>query len=279
MKLGGSIVSRFESAEQWGQNLERARFSAATCPIAYDAPDRVVADMLAEAVKRSVVIAEVGIWRNTLSPDRATREKALAFAKGQLAFADQIGAACCVNIAGSAGEVWDGAYTENYSSQTYDAIVRMIRDIIDTVRPKRTYFTIEPMPWMVPDGPDEYLKLLNDVDRERFAVHMDFVNMINSIKRSIFAEDFIEECFSKLSPWIKSCHIKDIIQENTFTTVIRETAPGKGKLDYERILLSIHKHLPDTIPVLLEHMSSDEEYALAYDYIVHIAKNAGVHYR
>ena len=87
--------------------------------------------------------------------------------------------------------------------------VQTIREIIDAVNPKNTYFTIEPMPWMIPDGPDEYLRLLESVDRDRFAVHMDVFNWMTSPRRYFFNEEFIDECFSKLGKLVKSCHLKE----------------------------------------------------------------------
>ncbi len=279
MKLGGSIAARFESAAQWGELLKRSRFAAVTCPVTHDAADGVVADVLAEAGRLGVVIAEVGVWKNPLAPDVSEREASLAFAKAQLRFADEIGAPCCVNIVGSRGARWDGAYADNYSEETYRAIITSIRDIIDSVRPEQTFYTIEPMPWMVPDGPDEYLRLIRDVDRERFAVHMDFVNMINSPRRFLFSSDFIRECFQKLSPYIKSCHAKDVLLEQPFTSMLREVAPGKGALDYAEVLRLADKHLPADMPFLLEHMETDAEYLEAYDYVANIAKGVGIQIR
>ena len=276
MKLGGSIAAVFTTAGQWGEQLGKARFAAVTCPVTHDAPGATVAEVLAEAKRRNVTIAVVGVWRNPLSPDAGERAANLQFAKNQLAFADEIGANCCVNIVGARGAVWDGAYRDNYSEPAYAEIVRSIREIIDAARPKRTFFTIEPMPWMLPDGPDEYLRLLQDVDRERFAVHMDFVNMINSAKRGLFAEDFIEECFEKLGPRVKSTHIKDVLMEPAFTLVMRELAPGKGGLDYARVLRTIDRFLPKDAPVLLEHMQTDAEYAQAYDHLAGIAAREGL---
>ena len=276
MKLGGSIAAPFVTAAAWGSCLEKAQFAATTCPVDSGTAESTAAAVLAEAKRRGVTIAEVGVWRNPLAPEVKEREAALAFAKGQLALADEIGANCCVNIVGSRGARWDGAYRDNYSEETYGLIVRSIREILDAVRPKRTFYTIEPMPWMVPDGPDEYLRLIQDVDRERFAVHMDFANMINSARRCLFAEEFIEECFEKLGPWIKSCHIKDVRLEEPFTTVIREAAPGKGRLDYARVLRIIDRYLPKDAPVLLEHMQTDGEYAEAYAYVAGIAEREGI---
>jgi len=276
MRLGGSVAAPFVTAEQWGKSIQKARYAATSCPVAHDAPDRTVAAVTAEAKRRGVLIAEVGVWRNTLSPDSKEREASLTFAKNQLAFADEIGANCCVNIVGARGARWDGAYRDNYSEQAYSEIVRSIREIIDAVRPARTFYTIEPMPWMVPDGPDEYLRLVRDVDRERFAVHMDFVNMINSAKRVLFAEEFIEECFGKLGPMVKSCHIKDVLLEEPLTLMIREVPPGKGRLNFSRVLRFIDQYVSRDIPVLLEHIQTDSEYARAYDHLATIAKQEGI---
>ena len=276
MKLGGSIAAPFEGAERWGELLKRSRFAAVTCPVNCEAPEATVAGVLWEAQRLGVTIAEVGVWKNPLSPDAVERAAALKYAKGQLAFADEIGVPCCVNIVGSRGARWDGAYPDNYSEETYRAIVASIRDIIDSVRPKRAFYTIEPMPWMAPDGPDEYLQLIRDVDREQFAVHLDFVNMISSARRFLFAEDFIEECFEKLGPFTKSCHAKDVRLEQPFTTMLREVAPGDGALDYAKVLRAADRLMPADMPFLLEHMQTDGEYAVAYEFVARVAAEAGV---
>jgi hypothetical protein len=50
--------------------------------------------------------------------------------------------------------------------------------------------------------------------------------MINSPRRWAFRDAFIEECFAKLGPHIKSVHGKDAYMEHAYSTVIRETMPG-----------------------------------------------------
>ena len=64
-----------------------------------------------------------------------------------------------------------------------------IQNIIDEADPQNTFYTIEPMPWMYPMGPDEYVKLIEDVDRKHFAVHMDVFNWIISPERYFYHED------------------------------------------------------------------------------------------
>jgi sugar phosphate isomerase/epimerase len=133
------------------------------------------------------------------------------------------------------------------------------------------------MPWMVPDGPDEYLQLIRDVDRPQFAAHMDFVNMINSPRRALAAEEFIEECFRKLGPYIKSTHIKDSrMHPMNLTALLEECSPGEGSLDFAKILKILDDSLPADAPVLLEHMTTFEEYEKAYNYLAGIAGENGI---
>jgi sugar phosphate isomerase/epimerase len=212
--------------------------------------------VLGEAGRLGVTIAEVGVWKNPLAPDANERAAALKFAKDQLAFADAIGVPCCVNIVGSRGARWDGAYADNYSDETYRAIVSSIRDIIDAVKPTRAFYTIEPMPWWCPMV-RRVLALIGTWTGSASRA-LDFVNMISSAKRFLFAGDFIEECFEKLGPFIKSCHAKDVRLEQPFTTMLREVAPGEGHLDFARVLRAADRLMPKDMPFLLEHMQTDE---------------------
>ena len=45
----------------------------------------------------NVTIAEVGIWRNLITPDDGVRKANLAFAAEKLAVADAVGARCAVS--------------------------------------------------------------------------------------------------------------------------------------------------------------------------------------
>ena len=278
MRLGGTVSGAFRTPAEWEKLLVASKFRAVTAPFnAYTAPD-VIVQYCEIAKKHDVVLAEVGVWKNVFDPDPVKAEEAMAFAKRQLALADELGIACCVNIAGTSGSAgWDGADPSNYTKETYDRIVSSMREIIDAVQPKRAYYCLEPMPWMVPDGPDEYLQLIRDVDRPMFAAHMDFVNMINNPRRHLCANAFIEECFAKLGPYIKSTHLKDSHMDRMqLTTVLTECSPGEGELDFKEILRIIDRHLPKDGPVLLEHMSTFEEYDRAYKVVAAAAEEAGV---
>jgi len=278
MRLGGTIVGPWDSPEQWEQLLVQSRFRAVTAPFNCRTPRDEVRAYMEIARRRDVTVAENGVWKNPFDPDPEAAAEALAYARGQLALADELGIACCVNIVGTASRAgWDAADRSNFTPGTYARVVDSIRGIIDSVRPKRAFYCIEPMPWMVPDSPDAYLQLLRDVDRPQFGAHMDFVNMINCPRRFLDAENFVEECFSKLAAHIRSTHIKDIRMPPTrLTTVLEEVSPGEGALDYAEVLRTMARWLPPEAPVLLEHMTTDAEYRAAYDYVAAKAAEAGV---
>ncbi len=278
MLLGGTVTGAYKSPTEWERLLIASRFKAVTAPFNCFTPREEI-DQYCEVIRRNgVKIAEIGVWKNLLDPDKAAAKENKAYAKAQLALADELAIPCCVNIAGTAGPAgWDAADPSNYSPDIYDRIIIDVREIIDEVQPRRAYYTLEPMPWMIPDSPDVYLQLIRDVDRPQFAAHMDFVNMICSPRRYLKSSQFIEECFAKLGPYIKSTHIKDSRMDlNRLTSFFSECNPGEGGLDYREVLRVIDRYLPKDAPVLLEHMHSFEEYAAAYDYVAAKAMEAGV---
>lgn len=278
MRLGGPVFVDSMTPERWIAALQANGYGAAYCPVTVedDASTRSAYVRAAEAA--DIVIAEVGAWSNPLSPDPEERARALAHCQAQLALADEVGARCCVNIAGSRGQPWDGPHPQNFTSETFDMIVESVRAIIDAVKPTRTYYTLEPMPWMYPDSADSYLALLRAIDRERFAVHVDLVNVVNSPRRYYDNTSLIREWFSKLGPYIRSCHAKDTLLSTKLTTHLDEVRPGLGNLDYRTLLVEMERVDPE-LTLMIEHLHDPEDYRLSADYIRGIAHEVGVSLR
>jgi sugar phosphate isomerase/epimerase len=275
MRLGAPISEPYHSPEEWIAHLKRLRYRAAYCPIKSDANVQTIAAYVKAAKDADIVIAEVGAWRNNpISPNDEIRRTSIENCQRQLAFADEMGALCCVNVAGARGEVWDYPYEDNLTQDTFDLIVETTREIIDSVKPKRTFYSLEPMPWVFPDSPDSYLELIKAIDREQFAAHLDPVNMINCPRRFFHNGDFLRECFDKLGTHIKSCHAKDIVIGNNLTTHLQEVRPGLGKLDY-KVFLQQMQRLNQDAPFMLEHLPA-EEYPLAAQYVRETARSIGI---
>jgi|KBSMisStandDraft_5_1062788.scaffolds.fasta_scaffold129221_1 sugar phosphate isomerase/epimerase len=224
-----------------------------------------------------VVIAEVGGFGfNMMARDEHERRTALETMCEKLALADEIGALCAVNISGFRGpDAKNRPHPENLNAVGFDLTVENVRHILDTVKPKRAKFTVEAMPWIVPDGPDSYLDLIKAVNRPGFAVHFDPVNIINSPRRHFENGKFLEECFAKIGRWIVSCHGKDTLITGDAITHINEGRPGTGILDWKTFLRGV-ADLPLNPPIMMEHLRTQDEYLQARDYIFAQGRQIGV---
>ncbi len=274
IRLGGPVFGNFTDPAEWVKAVKILRYSAAYCPVQPGASPELIRSFRDEAKKSNILIAEVGAWSNTLDLNDTKRKEAIRENIAALQLADEIGAGCCVNISGARGEIWDGPYAGNYAKETFDLIVETVRYIIDQAKPVNTFYTIEPMPYMLPDSPDTYLELIKAVDRKQFAAHLDPVNMISSPQKYYNNGAFIKDCFTKLGPHIKSIHAKDIIILPKLTLHLNECRPGLGSVDYTVFLQEASK-LKD-IPFMLEHLEKQEDYMLAANYVRKEGEKGGI---
>jgi sugar phosphate isomerase/epimerase len=276
LRLGGPVFEDYEGPDDWVRAVKKLRYNAAYCPLDEDAPDDSVRAYEEAAKKANIVISEVGVWKNAISTDDTKRKAAIELSCKKLDLADRIGARCCVNFAGTRKPgAAHGAHPDNFTDETFDMIVEATRDIIDTVKPTRTFFTWETMPSIFPDSPDSCLQLIKAIDRKASAAHFDPVNLIFTHRRYFGNSAIIRDCFEKLGPLIKSCHGKDIDLREGFPVNLAECQPGKGNLDYATYVREAAK-LPEAPPIMLEHLETAEQYREAADYVFSVAKREGL---
>ncbi len=267
MYLGISSSLQHSSPEEWAAKHKALGLETVNFPVTCDDGEDVFMAYKKAADEVGLTIAEVGVWRNTLAADSVERQQWIDYAVRQLRMADAIGATCCVNVMGTPyGPRWDGGYRENFSRELWDMAVKMIRLIIDTARPKYTKFSIESMPWMIPSSPDEYLHLIEDVDRTEFGTHLDVVNMITTPQRYFYNDEFLRECFEKLHGTIVSCHLKDILLKPEYTFQLQECACGEGTLDINLYAQLANAENPN-MPMIIEHLTTDKEYVASVQYV------------
>lgn len=277
IRFGGPVeVEDVKNPEVWVEAHQKLGYSAAYAPSVTPDETDLIRDFRQAASKANLVIAEVGAWSNPMSLDKQVRDKAMQHCKTQLSLAEALGARCCVNIAGSMGETWDGPHPDFYKDDTFALIVDQVREIIDAVNPKQTSYGLEMMPWMLPDSADSYLALIKAIDRDAFAVHLDPVNIVVSPRIIYNTKGLLDDLFSKLGPKIKSCHAKDITIANNLTLHLDEVRPGLGRLDFAAYLR--HVDSLNDVPLMLEHLPSLEEYKLAADYVRSVAEKSGIEF-
>lgn len=275
MRFGRPLLSTPENAREWVKVLSDLGCRAAYCPVDEKSDDRIVRSYAQAAAKEDIVIAEVGVWDSPLTDDSNKASAALSKCIARLDLAERIGAVCCVNVAGSRGANWMGPDPRNLTDETFDLIVEMVRKVVDAVRPTRTFFTLEAMPWMYPDSAECYLRLLRAIDRRAFAVHYDPVNLVVSPAHYFRSGDYIREFVSRLGPYIRSVHAKDVILKDDLTVRLSECAPGTGGLDYP-VLLRELSGLNPNLPVMLEHLSTEAAYRRAMTFVHRTAASLSV---
>ena len=267
MRFGGIIFKEWRTPQEWADAAREAGYSAVYFPVDYTAADKVIDGYLDAAREADLIICEIGVWNNVLDPHRERREAAIDRAIHQLELAEHVGANCCVNIAGTYHPtLWDGPHKDNFTQRAFDDVVGATQRILDAVKPLHTCYTLEPMPWMLPSTPEQYLSLIQAVDRPGFAAHMDVVNIITSPDLYYRNGEVIEDWFDKLAPYIRSCHAKDIILRDQLTVHLDECRPGTGGLDYRAYLRCVSR-LDDRVCLMLEHMTQEEDYVLATRYL------------
>lgn len=272
IRLGGPLFDKFTNPEEWVKAVKAKGYTAAYCPLEPGASEKWIDIYRKEAAKNDILIAEVGAWGNPISPDETVSKAAMEKCIASLQLADEIEALCCVNISGSRNaKHWAGPHPDNLTKATFDLIVETTRKIIDAVKPKNSFYTLEAMPWTYPDSADSYLALIKAIDRKNFAVHIDPVNWVVSPQVLYKTGDMITDAFKKLGKYIKSCHAKDVsIVEGTDLPQLIEVLPGTGYLNYKVYLAELAKL--KSVPLMIEHLKTSEEYDQAAQ---HIRKTAG----
>ena len=275
LAVGADVFFPTDDPDAFAAEHRRLGYRAAVCPDMRVSDTARIDAVAAAFARHGVVIAEVGAWRNMLTPDDEVRRENLAYVTHQMALAEAVGALCCVNVAGSFdGATLSGPHPRNLGQGFFDATVENVRAILDAVKPTRSFFTLEMKGWNLPDGPESYLALIKAVDRAAFAVHMDVFNAINSPYRYYGSGAFIRECFRILGPWVKSCHGKDLIwQQPEKNVVFKETVPGRGGVDYGALLSELAK---TGAPLILEHLTTTADYQEGFAYVRRVAASVGV---
>ncbi len=225
-----------------------------------------------------IMIAEVGYWDNLVDTDPETRRHNRQCMLDALALADALGAACAVDIFGSYchGNGNSRHVAANFSEDAFDEAVAMARFFLDTVQPHTAFFTYEIFPFSVVDSPAMIERLIQAVDRPRFGVHLDLVNLINGPRAYWSSGEIIRECVRRFGGRIVAAHVKDIkLKEPAISVILEEVIPGQGALDMGAFVREIQR-LPQPVPFMMEHLRSAAEYDQAAAYIRRVAEAEGI---
>ena len=275
MRLGGKVTPNAATPEAWVAAVQAKGYRAAYCPVGLDADAATIAAYRDAAARADIIIAEVGAWSNPLALDPSEQQAAMDKCIRGLRLADAIGARCCVNIAGSCGDVWDGPHRDNLQPATFARIVASVQEIIDSVQPQHTVYALETMPWIFPDSVASYVRLVEAIDRPAFGVHLDAVNMVNSPALFFDNGALIRDFVKALGPQICSVHVKDLLMQNALLLHMDEAPLGEGAMALG-VLLHECARLSSDLPMMLEHLPDDAAYDRAAAYFRGLALREGL---
>jgi len=270
MRLGGYVFYEGNDAEGYALAHVKKGFKAAVCPwwLPVDKPEEIEG-FKAVMKKHDIRIAEVGAWCNPLDPNPDVAEKNIQYMIERLRLAELLEADTCVNILGSKNkDCWDGPCKEGYSKAFFEESVAVMQRVIDAVNPVHTKLSFEMMPFYFLDGPEEYLRFLEAINRPATGVHLDICNTMNNPRRLYNNTEFIRHTFELLRDRIVTLHLKDIrLKPNSGVTEFEEVLLGQGEIDYVTLLREIEK-LPVDTPAMLEHLETEEEYDRATEAVL-----------
>jgi sugar phosphate isomerase/epimerase len=249
--------------------------------------DPAIKALVAAVAKAGLVIGEAGAWRNLIAHDETKRKANLQYAVDTLAAADEMGVVACVAFHGTVGHAADpwqlsynydyGPHPDNLGEAGFQRMVDTARYVIDAVKPTRTKFSLEMVPWLITGTPQEYLRLIKAVDRPQFGAHIDAANMITSPQFYFDTPRMLREGFALLAPYVVSAHAKDIVMQGgpgRISFHMDEVPPGEGMLDYRAYLRELNALRRD-VPLMLEHFYKPE-YDRGRDHIRKVGREIGV---
>lgn len=230
--------------------------------------------------REGLIVAEAGYWENLLDTRPEIRKKNRQEMLQTYQMAEELGALCVVNTIGfyCEGNGWYHHSAENFAPQYLEEAAQMARDFIDAVQPKHTAFTYEMFMYCGLDSPEAYAQLIRMVDREHFGAHVDYTNLMVSPREVFAGADIIRRCIELFADRILSVHVKDVrLETPALSTRILEAVPGEGVADLTALLKACAA-LPQTVPLMLEHLEKEDEYQRGLAHLKQLAQENHIDY-
>lgn len=279
MRLGAPLFGCESNAESFTAKAVEKNYRAVFCPdyLVSSSQEREIEELKDACRTKDLVIAEVGAWCNPLSPDPVEARKAVAYISDRLRLADKLGAACCDNVIGSASTVfWYAPAAENYTRAFMERAVEVYSRILDEVQPQNTKMAFEVMPFCFLDCTDSYVEFLEMLHREDVAAHLDLVNLIHDGRTLYNYKALFRDAVDRIGSKCVSAHLKDIdIEPYPTNTRMNEVPIGTGYVSPEYMLECLAQ-IPGDLPLMLEHLNTEEEYDAVTLRVRQAARRTGI---
>ena len=202
------------------------------------------------------------------------REQCIRYTIKGCEAAERVGVRTLTTHVGSVDSTPFYVHPDNWTMETWKLGMDVFRRILRETSGMKVCLGIEATNMTIMNNPRAHLRMIEELADPRVKVCLDPVNMTN-LQWYHRNTELIEECFDLLSDHIIYAHAKDNYIEKKMSIYLTEVAPGKGVIDYETFLVRLSR-LKTPCPLMIEHLSSEEEYAFAKKYLEDTAKKVGV---
>ncbi|TGQ52982.1 sugar phosphate isomerase/epimerase [Mesorhizobium sp. M1C.F.Ca.ET.193.01.1.1] len=217
-------------------------------------------------------------YTNIIHPDRAEREKRLAYLKEIIRNAREFGSPYVISETGTYNTESDWVHDpRNKTEEGFEECRKVISDLAQTAYDHGAVFLLETYVNNVVGSVEETVRMFAQVDHPGLGLLMDPTNYFeaHNIDRM---DQVLNQVFDTLTDKIKIAHAKDVKRSGsdktekhahigdadaheglTFRGVgeIELPAPGLGALNYDLYLKRLSEKHPN-IPVIIEHLSEDD---------------------
>jgi sugar phosphate isomerase/epimerase len=206
-----------------------------------------------------VAIDHVGGYVNPISTDPELRRAGVEHLKGLCRLSGDLGSRMIATFSGTAVPATGLEWTpESHSQASYDLFIEVIRDVLRVAAAKGVTILIEPFVVTVMKDPDTALRIFEDVGSPHLGLAMDIVNFYNLADlEQPRQNELMDECFTKLGPYIRAIHAKDMGPQDGPRPTPGKPGIGRGVLDYAHFAGLVHRSGFEG-PVLVEVLRSEE---------------------
>lgn len=220
-------------------------------------------------------IAELGCYVNLIDPNESKRSANIERVKATLRQAEIVGARCVATVSGSLADDMNSPHPDNWSARSWQRLHDALSQILPVAEASGVFMCMEPFILTNLDSPKALRRVIDENPSPALGVLLDPVNLVTR-ERYFHTGALIDEAFDLLGDRIRCGHAKDTLWVPlAFTIYLKEVLPGEGVLDYASFLHQLNR-LDNGTPLCIEHLSSDDEYARAADYLRTIATREGI---
>ncbi|MQG18810.1 MAG: TIM barrel protein [SAR202 cluster bacterium] len=146
-------------------------------------------------------------------------------------------------------------HPENYSSRTFDLLVKRVRRISETADSEGVVLSVEGHVLSPLYSFQRVKDLIDAVGSKSLRFNSDPVNFVSGIKEVFDSTKMIKEMFAVLGDYIVSGHTKDFYIKNELVLNISECEIGSGLLDHRTYLAMFEKYCSNAF-MIIEHVEN-----------------------